>query len=178
MRNIIVEQLDKSTELLGYFAGTVAIDQSDRSYTAATIGDTFAVGDTAVITDAVQTLSNGTFILSSVATGAIIVAGPAIGADDASDAIVINQQVPGVYKEVGGFAKLTGTINCSGNAIIYIDQSGDAVYTDYTSSWAVTGGTALAYEVDVLHPFAKMRIQNNGAVQTTMRAYLNGRKVS
>ena len=179
MRNLIVELLDKSTELLGYFAGTVAIDQSDATYTAATIGDTFAVGDTVVISSAAQTASNGTFILRTVATGVISVTiPPAIGIDDGADAIVINQQVTGTFKEVSGFAALVGTINTSGNATIYIDQSANGVDTDYSSSWSVTGGTALSYSVEVILPFAKMRILNNGAAQTTMRAYMFGRKIS
>lgn len=177
MRNVIVEQLDKVTELLQYFTGSTVITQSDRTYTATGIGSGLSVGETVVIAGAANSASNGTFVLSSVASGAVIVAGPAIGANETAT-ITMNQEWPGTFKETQGFAKLVGTINCSGNAIIYIDQSGNGVDVDYTSSWAVTGGTALAFEVDVVLPFAKIRVRTNAADQTIMRVYLYGRKLS
>ena len=177
MRNVILEQLEKVTELLQYFTGSTVITQADRTYTAATIGAGLTVGDTVVIAGAANSASNGTFVLSSVASGAVIVAGPAIGANETAT-ITVNQEWPGTFKEVQGFAKLVGSINTSGAAIIYIDQSGDGVNIDYTSSWAVTAATALAFEADVVLPWAKIRVRTNAADQTTMRAYLYGRKIS
>ncbi len=177
MRNLILEQLEKVTESLQYFTGSTVITQADRTYTAATIGSGLSVGDTVVIAGAANTASNGTFVLSSVASGAIVVAGPAIGANETAS-ITINQEWPGTFREIHGFAALVGAINCSGNAIIYIDQSGDGANVDYTSSWAVTGGTALSFTVAVILPYAKIRIRTNAADQTSMRAYLYGRKIS
>lgn len=177
MKDHVLEQLEKVTELLQYFNGSTVITQADKTYTATGIGSGFTAGETVVISGAANSASNGTFILQTVASGAVVVYANAIGADETAT-LTINQEWPGTYREVNKYAALVGSINCSGNATIYIDQSANGVDTDYTSSWSVTGGTALSFEVSVLLPYAKIRIRNNGADQTSMRAYLFGRKIS
>ena len=178
MRNVVLEQLDKCTELLQYFTSSaVTFAASDSSLAATNIGTGFTAGDSVVIAASSEAANNTTMTIKTVAAAKLTMYN-AVTDDNAGETITITQEWPGEYKETHGFAALTGTINCSGNAIIYIDQSGNGVDTDYTSSWAVTGGTALSFEVSVLLPFAKMRIRTNAADQTTMRAYLYGRKIS
>ncbi len=175
----ILHRLDYATELLQYFTGTVTTTTATRKYAATSIESGFSVGDKIVIAGCAQSASNGTFTIESVDTNFITVV-EAIGTGEGPTAsVTVNQEVQGNWQNVERWAKLTGVINCSGAAIIYIDQSGDAgSNTDYTSSWAVTGGTALAFEVDVLLKHARLRIRTNAADQTVMRGYLFGRAVS
>jgi hypothetical protein len=182
MRNIILERLEKITELLQYFNGSTAITQADQTYTASNIGVGLTAGDIVVISGASGSASNGTFTLKSVATGAIIVADNDIGTDETAT-LTINQEYQGEWHEVRGFAALTGVVNTSGNAQMYVDLSDNGVDVDYSSapgtgSGAITGGTAFPFEVTNLMPYARLRVRNNGADQTTMRAYLYGRKIS
>ncbi len=166
--------IDSTTELLQYFNGSTVITQADRTYTAATIGAGLVVGDIVVISGAANSASNGTFVLSSVASGAVIVAGPAIGADETAT-VTFNQEYIGEWKEVSRFAVLPTTITCTGNASLKIDQSGDGHNVDITSTTAITGGTAATAAPAVALPYARLRVTNNGADQTTLRAYMCGR---
>lgn len=178
MRNVVLEKLDSCTELLQYFTSTgVTFAASDSSLSATGIATGWTAGDTVVIAGSSETANNTTMVIKTVATGKLTMF-DAVTDDTPGETITITQEWPGTFKETNGFAALTGTINCSGNAIIYIDQSANGVDIDYTSSWAVTAATALSYEVSVLLPYAKMRIRTNAADQTSMRAYMFGRKIS
>jgi hypothetical protein len=73
---------------------------------------------------------------------------------------------------------LLSTINTSGNAYAYVDQSADGVNTDYTTTITVTAATAKADSIEVLLPYARLRVRTNAADQTTMRAYLFGRRLT
>lgn len=178
MKDHLIFELDRCTELLQYFtSGAVTFAAVDDSLSATGIATGWTAGDTVVIGGSSEAANNTTMVIKTVATGKLTMY-DAVTDDNAGETITITQEWPGTYKETKGCVALTGTINCSGNAIIYIDQSANGVDTDYTSSWAVTGGTALSYEVAVLLPYAKMRIRTNAADQTSMRAYLFGRKIS
>jgi hypothetical protein len=182
MRNMILERLCKVTELLQYFNGSTVITQADQTYTASNIGSGLTAGDIMVISGASNSASNGTFTLKTVASGAIVVDDMDIGANETAT-ITMNQEYQSAWYEVRGFAALTGVVNTSGNAQLYVDLSDNGVDVDYssapgTSSGAITGGTAFPFEVTNLMPYARIRIRNNGADQTTMRAYLYGRKIS
>lgn len=176
MKDHLIVKLDSTTELLQYFTGSTVITQADRTYTAANIGSGLTVGETVVIAGAANSASNATFVLSSVASGAIIVAGPAIGADETAT-ITINQEYQGAWKEVEQFAHLLSVINTSGAAYVYVDQSANGVDVDYTTTITVAAATAKADSIETLLPFARLRVRTNAADQTAMRAYLFGRRI-
>ena len=178
MRNLILEKLDSCDDLLQYFTSTaVTFAAVDNSLSATGIATGWVAGDRVVIAGSSAGGNNTTMTIKTVATGKLTMY-DTVSDDNAGETITVTQEWPGSFKEVNGFSTLTGVINCSGNAVIYIDQSANGVDIDYTSSWSVTGGTALSYEVAVLLPYAKMRIRTNAADQTSMRAYMYGRKIS
>lgn len=178
MNEVKLEQIEKVTELLQYFTGTVTTTTATRTYAATSIESGLAVGDKIVIAGCAQTNSNGTKTIESVATNSITVV-EAIGTGEGPTAsVTMNQELQGTWQESQRYTTLTGSINTSGAAIIYIDQSANGVDTDYTTTWAVTAATALAYSAEVVLPFARIRVRTNAADQTIMRAYLFGRKVS
>lgn len=165
--------IDSTTELLQYFNGSTVITQADSTYTATGIGTGLSVGDIVVISGAGQSGSNGTFVLTAVASGAITVAGT-IGTNETAT-VTINQEYTGEWKEVRNFAVVVTTITSTGSASLKIDQSGNGYTVDITTTTAITGGTAATASLAVALPFARLRVTNNGADQTTLRAYMCGR---
>ena len=176
MKDYIMTQLAKTTELLQYFTGSTVITQADKTFTAANIGSGLTAGEKIVIAGAGQSASNGTFTLVTVAAGAITVH-EAIGTDETAT-ITINQEYQSAWIDVRKWAKLTGSINSSGNAYVYIDQSADGYNTDYTTTRTITGGTADAWSIETVLPYVRMRVRTNAADQTAMRAYLYGRIIT
>jgi hypothetical protein len=172
----ILHQLDKTTELLQYWTGTdVTFAEADDSLAASGIGTTtFEVGDYINVSGSAQTGNNTTHLLTIVAANKLTT-GSVITADNAGETIVINQEYIGAWVNVERWAKLTGVINSSGNCSVYIDQSGDKSNVDYTTTVAVTGGTAASWSIETLAKYVRMRIRTNGADQSIMRAYLYGR---
>ncbi|QII11243.1 hypothetical protein KsCSTR_18640 [Candidatus Kuenenia stuttgartiensis] len=81
----------------------------------------------------------------------------------------------GVAKDALPFRNISGTLYSDQNCTLYIEQSQDGENWDYSSSFAVTGGTGTGFVVDVLATFARMRIVNGATPQTTLRAFMNGR---
>jgi hypothetical protein len=176
MKDYIMTQLAKTTELLQYFTGSTVITQADKTFTAANIGTGLTAGEKIVIAGAANSASNGTFTLVTVAAGAISVH-EAIGADETAS-ITINQEYQSDWIDVRKWAKLTGSIYSSGNAYVYIDQSSDGYNTDYTTTRTITAATADAWSIETVLPFARMRVRTNAADQTAMRAYLYGRIIT
>jgi hypothetical protein len=177
-------QLDHVTELLQYFTSSaVTFATADNSIAATGIGSGFTAGDKIVISGAAESGNNATFTIVTVASGKLVVS-ETVTAESPTATVVINQEYQGNWAKCDQCAKIVGTVNCSGNAVVLVDQSQDKVNVDYTSttdantSYAVTGGTPFAFEVSVVNKNARLRIRNNGADQTAMRAYLNGRTVS
>ena len=172
----ILHRLDYTTELLQYFNGSTVIDVSAHTFTAANIGSGLTAGDLVYITGTASSTSDGLYTLQTVAAGVLTTVELPAGNDETAT-ITINQQYSGDWQNVERWAKLTGTINTSGNAYVYIDQSGGGAdgitktNTDYTTTVTVTGGTAASWSIEVVAKWARMRIRNNGADQTTMRAY-------
>jgi len=176
MKDYIQTQLAKTTELLQYFTGSTVITQADKTFTAANIGTGLTAGEKIVIAGAANSASNGTFTLNTVAAGAITVL-EAIGANETAT-ITINQEYQSDWIDVRKWAKLTGAINTSGNAYVYIDQSADGWNVDYTTTRTITAVTADAWSIETILPYARMRVRTNAADQTTMRAYLYGRIIT
>lgn len=184
----ILHKLDTCTELLQYFtSGAVTFAASDDSLAATSIGTgaAFEVGDHIVVSGSSESANNTTHTVTISAANKITCGGSAITDDNAGETIVINQEYQGSWVNVERWAKLTGTINSSGNCSVYIDQSSDDVLnassvsnTDYTTTVSVTGGTAAAWSVEVVAKWARLRVRNNGADQTIMRATLWGRAIT
>jgi len=184
----ILHKLDTCTELLQYFtSGAVTFAASDDSLAATGIGTggAFEVGDHIVVSGSSESANNTTHTVTISAANKITCGGSAITDDNAGETIVINQEYQGSWVNVERWAVITGSINCSGNAYVYIDQSGDDVNsaadvsnTDYTSTVAVTGGTAQPWNIQVIGKWARLRVRNNGADQTTMRAFMYGRAIT
>jgi len=178
MKDHIVIKLDSTTELLQYFTGSVTVTQSTKKYAATSIQAGLAVGDKIYIAGCGQTASNGLKTIATLGTNELTVE-EAVGTDEGPTAsVTLNQEYQGDWKEVDQFSHLLPTINCSGNAYIYVDFSGDGVNTDYTNTGTITGGTADMGSIETGLPFARLRVRNNGADQTTMRAYLYGRRLT
>lgn len=182
MRGQILHKLDYTAELLQYFtSAAVTFEADDDSLSATSIGTggAFEVGDHIVVSGSSETTNNTTHTVTVSAANKITCGASTITDDTPGETIVINQEYQGTWFNVEEWAKLTGVINSSGNCTVYVDQSGNGgTNTDYSSSWAVTGGTALAFSVETICKHARLRIRNNGADQTVMRAYLYGRTIT
>jgi hypothetical protein len=177
MKDHILIKLDSTTELLQYFTGSVNTTATTKKYASTGIGSGLAVGEKVVIAGFSNADSNGTKTLATVAANEITVE-EAIGADETGITATVNQEWQGEWKEVNQFSHLLSVINTSGNAYAYVDQSANGVDTDYTTTITVTAATAKADSIEVLMPYARLRVRTNAADQTTMRAYLFGRRLT
>ena len=83
----------------------------------------------------------------------------------------------GDLQDVTSYAKVTGIIYSDQDCTLYIEQSADGTNVDYSTSFAVTGGTGLAFSVEAVAKYARMRIVNGSVAQTTLRAYMYGRPI-
>jgi hypothetical protein len=173
----ILHQLDKTTELLQYFAGSTAIVKTARTFTATGIHTGLTVGDKVVIAGTSSGTSDGTYTVETLSTGVLTTVETPAGSNETAT-ITINQEYQGVWVNIERWAKLTGSINCSGAAYVYIDQSADGSSVDYTTTLTITGGTASAWSIEAELKYARMRIRTNAADQTIMRAYLFGRAIT
>ena len=177
MKEFIMTQLDKVTELLQYFTGSVATTQTTKKYAATNIGVGLAAGDIVVVAGFSNSASNGTKTLVTVATSEITVS-EAIGANEAGVTATFNQEFQGNWHDVRRWAKITGAINCSGNGYVYIDQSGDGITVDYTTTRTIAAATADSWSIEIVLSYARMRIRTDAADQSSMRAYLYGRIIT
>lgn len=74
------------------------------------------------------------------------------------------------------YARLVGSIYTDHASTLYIDQSQDNTNWDYSSSFAITASIGLAFSVEVIAPYARMRVVNTaGAAQSTLRSFVRGR---
>ena len=178
MKDHILVKLDSTTELLQYFTSTaVTFASADNSLSATNIATGWTAGDKVVIAGSSESANNTTMTIKTVATGKLSME-EAVTDDNAGETITLNQEYQGEWKEVDQFSHLLSTINTSGNAYAYVDQSADGVNTDYTTTITVTAATAKADSIEVLLPYARLRVRTNAADQTTMRAYLFGRRLT
>jgi hypothetical protein len=177
MREEILSQLDYTGKLLQYFTGSITTTTVSRTYAATGIESGFAVGDKVVFAGFAQTDSNGTKTIETIGTNTLTVV-ESIGTGETIAATMSGTYVGGWFK-VNRWAKLTGVINTSGAAVVYVDQSGDnGTNVDYTSSWTVTAATALSFSIETIAKHARLRVLTTAADQTVMRAYLYGRIVT
>ena len=177
MKDHILVKLDSTTELLQYFTGSITTTQATKKYAATGIGSGLTAGEKVVFAGFSNADSNGTKTLATVAANEVTVE-EAIGTGESGVTATVNQEWQGEWKEVDQFSHLLSTINTSGNAYAYVDQSADGVNTDYTTTITVTAATAKADSIEVLLPYARLRVRTNAADQTTMRAYLFGRRLT
>jgi hypothetical protein len=177
MRPQILHQLDYTGELLQYFTGSITTTTATKTYAASSIQAGLSVGDKVFFAGFSNADSNGIKTIATLGTNELTVS-ETIGTGESGVTATLSQEYQGAWVNVDSWAALTGTINTSGAAIIYIDQSGDKTNVDYTSTWAVTAATALSYSVETIAKYGRMRVRTNAADQTIMRAYLFGRSVS
>ena len=177
MKDHILVKLDSTTELLQYFTGSVNTTATTKKYASTGIGSGLTAGEKVVIAGFSNADSNGTKTLATVAANEITVE-EAIGANETGVTATVNQEYQGEWKEVEQFSHLLAIENTSGNAYAYVDQSADGVNTDYTTTITVTAATAKADSIETVLPFARLRVRTNAADQTTMRAYLFGRRLT
>lgn len=169
---LITENLQYISVANGVFA------TADNSVAVATIGDGWSLGDTAVISGSNQSGNNKEWTFGVVATGKVILTGGTVTADVAANTTVMRQTAYTAWMDVSTMSKLVGAINSSGNCTVYVQQSQNTTDVDYSTTVDVTGGTAAAFEVSVLCRYARLRILNGLADQTSMRAVFNGRTIS
>lgn len=170
--------LDQITELLQYATSSaVTFAALDDSLAATGIGSGLAAGEIFLVAGSSQSANNVEQTLSTVTDDKITVAG-SITDDDAGETIKLNQVVYGNWRDVSSLAKIVGTITSSGNCTVAIQQSQDGVNVDFSTSISVTGGTSKEIDVAIYSKYARMKITNGDADQTTFRAFMNGRTVS
>ena len=177
MQSFIMTKLDKVTELLQYFTGSVTTTQATKTYAATNIGVGLAVGDKLVIAGFSNAATNGTKTVATVATDTITVL-EAIGAGESGVTATFNQEYQGEWHDIRRWAKITGSINCSGNGYVYIDQSADGITSDYTTTRTITAATADAFSIETVLSYGRIRVRTNANDQTSMRAYLFGRIIT
>lgn len=84
----------------------------------------------------------------------------------------------GASKACDKYARIVGTIFTDHASTLYVDQSQDNTNWDYSSSFPVTASTGLAFSVEVIAPYCRLRVVNSaGAAQTVLRAYMRGRVI-
>jgi hypothetical protein len=163
--------LFSTTELLQYFAGTVAWDETGKTITSANIGTGFTAGETILVASADESGNNGTKTLSVVAAGVLTIEEDVV--TDASDAITINQQVIGDWVRVDFYSRIVGAYSCSQNANLYADWSIDGgTNTILTQTTAISAGTPAAYAQEVIAPYVRYRLVNSGTDQTEVAVFL------
>ena len=135
--------------LLAYFTGNITVTELTKKYAAAGIGTGLAAGDTV-------------FFAGFVGAGEVAAA-------------TFKQQAVTDWMPCEDLQFLTGVINCSNDANIYIEQSWNGSDAHTNTTHAITGGTAKEWKVDVVLPKARLRVLNDTTTQTAMAAMLYGR---
>jgi hypothetical protein len=180
----ILRQLFHSTELLQYFAGTVATTASTKKYAASGIGSGFAVGDLIYVTGFSNTDSNGYKTIATIASdNSYITVDEAIGDDETGISGVFNQAVRSGWISIRAFARIVGALYAVGGSGVYLveyaaDENGDVLYMPNSSGEAWTTATYAAFSYEVVAPYMRVTFRNNGTDQTTFRAWVGGRTMS
>jgi len=170
--------IEEFKELLQYFTGTdVTFAEADDSLAASGIGTGWSEGDIFLCAASSQTANNVEHTIATVSADKLTTLS-AIVADTPGETIKLNQVVYGSFHDVSCFSKIVGTITSSGNCTVVVQQSHDGINIDYSSSISVTGGTAKEIDQAIYLRYARIKITNGDADQTTFRAYMYGRAVS
>ncbi|MCK9566255.1 MAG: hypothetical protein M0Q43_09425 [Methanothrix sp.] len=167
------------TELLQYFTGTdVTFAEADDSLAASGIGSGWSEGDIFLCAASAASANNVEHTIATVAADKLTTTS-VITADTPGETIKLNQVVYTDWKDVSCMAKIVGSITSSGNCTVLVQQSQDGVNVDFAASAiSVTGGTSKEIDVAVYLRYARLKITNSDADQTTFRAVMNGRTVS
>lgn len=158
-------------------SSAVTFAVGDNSISATGIGTQFpTAGKKIVVSGAAQSGNNTTFTIESVSSADKIIVTETVTAESAGASVVINEEFQGAWKDISEWDELAGHIDASQNCTIYIDQGADNSNAGYTSSWSVTGGTLKGFSVETISTYGRLRIRNGGTDQTSMTAYMNGKK--
>lgn len=170
--------LEEFKELLQYFTGTdVTFAEADDSLAASGIGTGWSEGDIFLCAASSEAANNVEHTIATVADNKITTTS-AITADDAGETIKLNQVVYGSWHDVSCFSKVCGSITSSGNCTVVVQQSHNGVDIDHSTSISVTGGTAKEIDQAIYLKYARIKITNADADQTTFRGYMYGKAIS
>jgi len=100
--------------------------------------------------------------------------------DVTTEPLDASETYTGDWKDVDGYNKLCGMVYADQACTLYIEQSQDGSNADSQSlvkSISASDAVNSAYSVEVVAPYARMRIVNGVAAQGTLRASMNGKVV-
>jgi hypothetical protein len=171
--------LEQTTHALQTFSSSaVTFATADNSIAATDIGTaTFSAGEKITVSGAAQAGNNATFTILTVASGKLVVT-ETVTAESAGNAVVINEEYYGAWKDIRAFSQITGMIRVSQACTLYIDQSPDAITADYTETASLSAATTNAIQFNVVGTYGRFRIKNGGTDQTYLRATVNGRTIT
>ncbi len=177
MAEILLESFGTITELLQYFTGSVIITQTTGKLASTGIGTGWTVGDIIQLSGTAN--SNIEVTVTYIHTDASYMLTTAnstvFGANETAANGKLNQVKYSDWQDVRGSAKLVGTVNSSGNCVAYVQQSGDGINIDYSTTVSVTGGTAASFSIETVAGYARIKVLTSDADQTVMRTYFYGR---
>jgi len=79
---------------------------------------------------------------------------------------------------VDAYARIIGTLLMTQNGTLYVDQSSDGTNYDFVESTSYTANDTLGFSVEVVAPYARVRLTNTGgSATTTLRLYTSARRV-
>lgn len=180
----ILRQLYHSTELLQYFTGSVTTTEATKKYAATNIGVGLAVGDLLYVAGFSNAASNGIKTVATIAgDNSYITVDEAIGAGETGVTATFNQQVRSQWINVREFARLVGALYAVGGVgVVLVEyaatKGGDTIYMPNSSGEAWTASTYMAFSYEVVAPWVRITLRNNGADLTTFRAWIGGRCMS
>jgi len=67
--------------------------------------------------------------------------------------------------------RVMGTCKSDQSGTLYVEQSADSSNWDFISSFTVTGGTGIGFEVTLIAQYCRMRYVNGATPQTYFRLY-------
>lgn len=165
-------------ELLQFFtSNAVTFANADSSLAATGIGAGLSEGEIFLVAGSSESANNVEQTIATVSDDKITVAGSTTN-DTPGETIKLNQVVYTDWKDAACMSKIVGSITSSGNCTVVVQQSMDGVNVDHSTSISVTGGTSKEIDVPVYLKYARLKITNGDADQTTFRAYMCGRTCS
>lgn len=74
-----------------------------------------------------------------------------------------------VFNHTSCFFRIVGAVISDVDGTLYVEQSPDRVNWDLVSSFSVTGGTALGFDVRIVETYVRIRYVNGASPQSYMR---------
>ena len=156
---------------LAYFAGAVAFLATDKSISANNVGVDLVAGNKIVLSAAEDVGNNGTFTLATVSTNKITVE-EAI-TTNGNDAIVIREEWTSGWLPVHEYSRITGPMMGTVAASFYTDWAPQASTVGMvTVTVELSANTPLSHAVEIVAPFVRFRIRNNGAAGSVLSGAL------